>query len=361
MRCGKSQWRRLIEMIDPRPDFDAAMDFLQRWAPGGPWVLTAINPRDKGIQTLACVDPDRLRNTLAHWSDRRWGIYFQVNPDRRDPAAIRSKAAKTDIAEARWLHCDLDIYKDGQDAMAKLRHVAGPPTVVTSSGHGVQAFWRLQQPVGPDDIERVETRNAWLARELGGDSTFDVSRIMRLPGCINWPNQRKQAMGLGPALAKLISWDDKLAYDLEIFPVLAGSRARAADLDFDIKTPDLATLPPRLKAIHDDGRALGVVLADDDSGSAWAFRLAIGLCGHGWPVEMVAGYLLTSDWLAGRDDDVAERQARRTAARAARWLEGRRLDERDGLMKAIDDLPDEREVLMKAIDDLPDEEDGNEH
>ena len=144
------------------------------------------------------------------------GIYFQVNPDRRNPAGIRSKAAKTDIAEARWLHCDLDTYKDGQDAMAKLQHVApAPPTVVTSSGHGVQAFWRLRQPVGPrTDIESVEDRNRWLARELGGDSTFDVCRIVRLPGCINWPNQRKQAMGLGPALAKLISWNDTLAYGL---------------------------------------------------------------------------------------------------------------------------------------------------
>ena len=101
------------EMIDPQPDLDAAVEFLKKWTPGGPWVLTAINPRDKGIQTLAVVDPDRLRNTLAYWSDKRWGIYFQVNPDRRDPGAIRSKAAKADIAEARWLHCDLDIYKGG--------------------------------------------------------------------------------------------------------------------------------------------------------------------------------------------------------------------------------------------------------
>ncbi len=174
----------------------------------------------------------------------------------------------------------------------------------------MQAFWRLRQPVGPDDIERVEDRNAWLARELGGNSTFDVSRIMRLPGCINWPNQRKQAMGLGPALAKLISWDDKLAYDLEIFPVLAGSRARAADLDFDIETPDLATLPPRLIEIIEHGRVEGEQLDGDDSGSGWAFHLALHLLRLGWPVGRVAGALLRSAWLAGKDESVdVERQA----------------------------------------------------
>ena len=326
-------------MTDPQPDLDAAVEFLKKWMRGGPWVLTAINPLGKGIQTFAFVDPVRLRNTLAHWSDRRWGIYFQVNPDRRDPAGIRSKAAKTDIAEARWLHCDLDIYKDGLSlgtAMAKLRHVApGPPTVVTSSGHGVQAFWRLRQPVVLDDIERVETRNAWLARELGGNSTFDVSRIMRLPGCINWPNQRKQAMGLGPALAKLISWDDKLAYDLEIFPMLAGLQARAADLAFDIETPDLTTLPPRLMEIIEHGRVASETLGGDDSGSGWAFHLALHLLRLGWPVGRVAGALLGSAWLAGKDEAVdVERQARRTAARAKAWLDERRAEERDALAGA---------------------------
>jgi len=338
-------------IIDPQPDFDAAISFLQCWAPGGPWVLTAINPIDRGIQTLAVVDPERLRDTLTGWSEKRWGIYFQVNPDRRDPGAIRSKAAKADIAEARWLHCDLDTYKDGLSlaaAMAKLRHVApGPPTVVTSSGHGVQAFWRLREPVGRDDIERVEARNAWLARELGGDSTFDVSRIMRLPGCINWPNQRKQAMGLGPALAKIISWNDTLAYDLEIFPVLAGRRARAADLDFDIETPseaDFAALPPRLIEIIEHGRVEGETLDGDDSGSGWAFHLALALLRRGWPVGRVAGALLGSAWLAGKDDSVdIERQAKRCAARAkaqiAAWNEAERQkftdwhDEAEGVLR----------------------------
>ena len=115
---------------------------------------------------------------------------------------------------------------------------------------------------------------------------------MRLPGCINWPNQRKQAMGLGPALAKIISWDDKLAYDLEIFPVLAGSRAHAADLDFDIETPDLTALPPRLMEIIEHGRVEGEQLDGDDSGSGWAFHLALHLLRLGWPVGRVAGALL---------------------------------------------------------------------
>jgi len=103
-------------MTDPHPDIHAATSFLQRWMPGGPWVLTAINPLGKGIHTLAVVEPDRLRNSLAYWSDKRWGIYFQVNPVRRDPVGIRSKAAKVDIAEARWLHVDIDLYKDGAGA-----------------------------------------------------------------------------------------------------------------------------------------------------------------------------------------------------------------------------------------------------
>jgi len=197
----------------------------------------------------------------------------------------------------------------------------------------MQAFWRLREPVMLDDIERVEAHNAWLARKLGGDSTFDVCRIMRLPGCINWPNQRKQAMGLGPALAKLISWDDTLAYDLKIFPVLAGRRARAADLDFDIETPDLATLPPRLIEIIEHGRVEGEQLDGDDSGSGWAFHLALALLRRGWSVGRVAGALLGSAWLAGKDESVdVERQAKRCAARAQAQIAAWNEDERRRLL-----------------------------
>ena len=189
------------QMIDPLPNLAAAIDFLQRWMPGGPWVLTAINPRDKGIQTLAFVDPDRLRDTLAHWSAKRWGIYFQVNPDRRDPAAHPLQGSK-------------DRYRRGALAALRSRHLQGRAFPGDGDGQAaaccarsahrchIEWAWRagvLASPAagGPGRHRaRGGSRNAWLARELGGDSTFDVSRIMRLPGCINWPN-RAQA-GDGP-------------------------------------------------------------------------------------------------------------------------------------------------------------------
>jgi len=55
-------------MIDPQPDFDVAVSFLQRWSPGGPWVLTAINPGGKAIRTLAFVELRRGRRIRLRWS-----------------------------------------------------------------------------------------------------------------------------------------------------------------------------------------------------------------------------------------------------------------------------------------------------
>ena len=86
-----------------------AIDFLQRWEPAGPWVLTAIDPETKRIQTRS-FSP-KAAGTAAAWivernRKRHWNIYFLVNRPKR---ALTKKAKKTDIAEIVSLHVDIDL------------------------------------------------------------------------------------------------------------------------------------------------------------------------------------------------------------------------------------------------------------
>ena len=59
------------------------------------------------------------------------------------------------------------------------------------SGHGVQCYWRLSEPVTPDDWRALQVR---LNALLGSDSTIqNPERIMRVPGFANVKDPDKPA------------------------------------------------------------------------------------------------------------------------------------------------------------------------
>lgn len=223
------------------PDTAAAVDFLRRWAPVGPWVLTSIVPDGKTkTDTFQASETERL----TRWINERQGIqniYFQVNPARRH---LTSKASKADVAALAWLHVDIDP-DEGEApqatkarALAVLRGHSNPPTVIVDSGGGVQAFWQLAVPLpllGDNDDERVahaeaqlEPYNVALARAFGGDHCHNIDRIMRLPGTVNIPNRKKMKEGRVRALARLIEFEPSRIYSIEDFERAEPVRAQAA-------------------------------------------------------------------------------------------------------------------------------------
>lgn len=66
-----------------------------------------------------------------------------------------------------------------------------PPTAVVNSGHGLQAWWMLTEPLHAADATSIladwGTTWAELGRRRGWhiDNVFDVARVMRLPGTYN--------------------------------------------------------------------------------------------------------------------------------------------------------------------------------
>ena len=197
------------------PDTAAAVDFLQRFAPAGPWALTAIVPDGKTFTQI--FRPAQL-DSMREWIDAHQGqrnIYFHVNPVSRD---INKKAEKTDIRELAWLHVDIDP-RPGEDpaeekvrALKKLSEFSPLPTIVIDSGGGVQGFWRLQEPLPTDGsaerCEELEAYNIQLERLFGADACHNIDRVMRLPGTINLPNARKLKKGRKPALASVVDFND---------------------------------------------------------------------------------------------------------------------------------------------------------
>ena len=211
----------------PVPDYAATAAFLRWFAPAGPWLLVGIDP-DKRLspvaQTFSVAEEKQLRAWLEAEGGRR-NLYFTVNPARWD-APRQKKPAQYDMAALAWLHVDLDPDKskplaaERERILSLLRNLPGgipPPSCILDSGGGYQAFWRLEAPLeltGEDASARAASAQAaaaWnrgLEEALGGDSCHNLDRLLRLPGTLNRPDEKKRAAGRAIALAQVVEQRD---------------------------------------------------------------------------------------------------------------------------------------------------------
>jgi len=216
------------------------VEFLQRVHPGRPWILTAIQPSQKGIETRAFLPGQEAEaeKWIAENNGKRnlyWSCAEVINPEDK-------KASIDNVAAVHWLHVDIDAGPG--DLLAELDRIKAlvttdlptggiDPTVVVYSGGGYQAFWQLEEPIqvlgNADVAAEVARYNKQLELIFGGDSCHNVDRIMRLPGTMNIPNQRKVAKGRVPVEAAVVEFRET-TYPLTAFSQ-AADVGRTGDAD----------------------------------------------------------------------------------------------------------------------------------
>jgi hypothetical protein len=311
-------------VTSPKPDNAAAVSFLRRWAPQGPWVLTAIRPDRKSIDTQS-FGP-KTESQLTDWLEQfngRYNIYFQVNPPLYDDAGKKTK--REEIKELAWLHVDIDpragedIQEERDRALRllteRLPKGVPPPTAVVFSGGGYQGFWRLADPLPINgELERAEEAkryNQQLEILFGADHCHNVDRIMRLPGTINLPDAKKAKKGRVPTLAELVSFEDH-AYPLGDFTPaptqqtpgetgftgasktvqVSGNVERIAD----VSELDQWSVPDRTKVIIVQGRHPDERKEKDDSRSAWVFDCLCSMVRCGVPDDVMFSVITDPDF-----------------------------------------------------------------
>lgn len=199
-------------------DADLALAFLRQLYADGPWHLVSIDPDTRRLvgAKFAPDTADQLRTWLA--AHERRNIYYHLNRPMRE---IGDKASRTDISEMSYLHVDLDP-RAGENVMEeqarilKLLTTTPPPvhrpTAVVYSGGGYQAIWKLETPVpinGDLDLaEDAKRYNVQLEIQLGGDNCHNIDRILRVPGTVNWPDEKKRLKGRSVARAELLYFED---------------------------------------------------------------------------------------------------------------------------------------------------------
>lgn len=208
------------------PDFQVSLDFLRLLYPGGPWVLTAISVDKLKIDSRAFTptDVDEVIGWLTMMRQRN--LYYSVN-EPIEAAYEKKKLEKTDIRRVFFLHVDVDP-RTGEDVQSEQERIWSQferypikPSVIVFSGGGYNALWRLDEPEdvaygspSPEETIRraidVERRNWQFELDFATpDHCRDVSRILRLPGTINRPDEKKIKKGRVPALAKIMRVSDE--------------------------------------------------------------------------------------------------------------------------------------------------------
>lgn len=131
-------------------------------------------------------------------------VYWTANIVR---AGLNRKPKKTDIVGARFAHVDVDPPRDGSDwnASAKLDELRSlGANIAIFSGGGYQALWRLDEVT--TEFEVIEEVNFSIMTKMNGDSAWNIDRLLRVPGTVNYPDATKLKRGRKPALAALLWW-----------------------------------------------------------------------------------------------------------------------------------------------------------
>lgn len=180
-----------------------ALVFLRAAFGGKPdtWYVVAFELAGRSAHSFTDIEQ------LAAWAEGKAEIYVHVGLVQHAYSGHqRPKAPEIDGLIGFWADLDIEdpVHKKKGlppdiDAALKIARLTGlEPSLVVHSGHGLQAWWLLNEPWLFDEFaERIRASRmarAWdislrkrAERQLGYtvDAVGDVSRILRLPGTLN--------------------------------------------------------------------------------------------------------------------------------------------------------------------------------
>lgn len=133
-------------------------------------------------------------------------VYVGVNP-RKPGSRMSKRASDADVEIAVWQFADIDKHEAVEALKPKL---ALPPNINVITGRTPNPrphlYWLLDEPVR--NLEEWSARQQGLAAKLCGDPVINPSRIMRLAGTVNYPNDKKMERGYRTELATLKVFDE---------------------------------------------------------------------------------------------------------------------------------------------------------
>jgi hypothetical protein len=186
-----------------------------------------VRVETKSFPEYFLPDHDAMTGATKWIADRdgKANLYFQINPTI---TAADKRPGNADILKMVSLQIDLDAREGANqeaevERLAKLLWTHDPqPTRIIDSGGGVQGIWDLhtEDHVILDGTEATADEAARYSQNIEdffnngmanvADATADVSRMYRLPGTLNVPDQGKIDKGRVRRRSKVIGGSNKL-------------------------------------------------------------------------------------------------------------------------------------------------------
>jgi len=181
-------------------------EFLQELWGFKPENLNILIWQKKGKKSYWFTDIDKIVNYLEKNKDQS-DIYMGVGLSSKD-YGLKNRCPANEIAGITGFWADIDIQNEvhkKKNLPASIEEAKSlfpeEPTCVIHSGHGIQAWWLFREPwIFDSEDERLKAQamcEAWHKQILGRaeahnwtvDATFDLSRILRIPGTKNLKNK----------------------------------------------------------------------------------------------------------------------------------------------------------------------------
>ena len=202
-----------------KPDAQAAQDFMQRL--GGEPVLCYSFPDNSGFQALR--GPDALKQALKY-NARGYNIYYTLNrvsdgvikkPSKSEIEVIQAVCGDIDWDRKKFCGDIVNGFAELAEKADRLMSMECPPTLIVSTGGGLQPIWFIEAlPNTPENIIRAEAVGKYIEGQFGGDPVWNIDRVLRLPGTINYPKKSKRDAGQTTALARIL-YDSGRSYKIE--------------------------------------------------------------------------------------------------------------------------------------------------
>lgn len=157
---------------------------------------------------------DQIDRLISHLTDddsfNGVNVFFGVCPRNTK----RGKEENIKQLNCLWVDLDCGDKKERQERLEKLRDSELPPSIIVNSGHGLHCYWLLNKPhLIKDSQDRLNTKGylKGLSLALKGDKTFDLCRILRVPGTKNLKDLHN------PLPVKILDMNPERRYNLTDF------------------------------------------------------------------------------------------------------------------------------------------------
>lgn len=281
--------------------------------------ITTITPDRGGTPTYHPQSSEEAKRFVEEESGKK-GIYY-THARVRD--GVRQKPKKSDLQGTEFVHADLDAAMNLSTAeidtwidetLERVRRqtVVPPPSYIGRSGNGLHLLWRLDRFFkfngSEERIALIESYTRGIMRALQGDpGTFNIDRILRLPGTINLPNEKKRKCGRVPRATAIIDLNG-FTYPLEAFPQAWDDKKGADEAPTKegprpepVRMLDTAELDPW--NVNDGVKTVIIYGDDPDDSTRWdgdrsdsLFWVCCELYRLGVPPERIVGIIADDTW-----------------------------------------------------------------